>query len=76
VPIDEFQHIPELLDAIKAELNRDGLPGRYLLTGSARYATLPKAAQALADRMQRMDVFPLSQGELTGTPARTSAKLS
>lgn len=29
VLIDEFQHAPELLDAIKAELNRDTRPGRY-----------------------------------------------
>ena len=28
VLIDEFQHVPELLDAIKAELNRDGAAGR------------------------------------------------
>src|SRR5450759_3429839 len=38
VLIDEFQHVPELLDAIKAELNRDGAPGRFVLTGSTRYA--------------------------------------
>lgn len=26
--IDEYQHVPMILDAIKAELNRDGFPGR------------------------------------------------
>ena len=64
--IDEFQHVPELLDAIKAELNRDGSPGRYVLTGSTRYATLPAAAQALTGRAHRVDVLPLSQGEVAG----------
>jgi predicted AAA+ superfamily ATPase len=64
VLIDEFQHVPELLDAIKAELNRDGAPGRFVLTGSTRYATLPAAAQALTGRAHRMDVLPLSQGEI------------
>src|SRR5258705_7125285 len=34
VLIDEFQHVPELLDAIKAELNRDLRPGRFVLAGS------------------------------------------
>ncbi len=37
VLIDEFQHVPEILDAIKAELNRDTRPGRFVLTGSTRY---------------------------------------
>jgi len=64
VLIDEFQHVPELLDAIKAELNRDGAPGRFVLTGSTRYATLPMAAQALTGRAHRVGVLPLSQGEI------------
>ncbi len=64
VLIDEFQHVPELLDAIKAELNRGSEPGRFVLTGSTRYATLPLAAQALTGRAHRMDVLPLSQGEI------------
>ncbi len=66
VLIDEFQHVPELLDAIKAELNRDGAPGRFVLTGSTRYTTLPAAAQALTGRAHRVDVLPLSQGEIAG----------
>jgi predicted AAA+ superfamily ATPase len=66
VLIDEFQHVPELLDAIKAELNRDGAPGRFVLTGSTRYATLPEAAQALTGRAHLIDVLPLSQGEIGG----------
>jgi hypothetical protein len=65
VLIDEFQHVPELLDAIKAELNRDGAAGRFVLTGSTRYATLPATAQALTGRAHRIEVLPLSQGEIT-----------
>ena len=44
VLIDEFQHVPSVLDAIKAELNRDLRAGRYVLTGSTSYTTLPRAA--------------------------------
>ena len=66
VLIDEFQHVPELLDAIKAELNRNGSPGRYVLTGSTRYATLPATAQALTGRAHRVEILPLSQGEIEG----------
>jgi hypothetical protein len=42
--IDEYQHAPELLDAIKAELNRAAHPGRFVLTGTTSYASLPRAA--------------------------------
>src|SRR6202166_1145969 len=64
VLIDEYQHVPELLDAIKAQLNRDLRPGRYILAGSTRYATLPEAAQALTGRVDIIPVLPLSQGEI------------
>jgi uncharacterized protein len=64
--VDEFQHVPVLLDAIKAELNRDLRPGRYLLTGSTRYATVPRAGQSLTGRAHVMTMWPLSQGELFG----------
>lgn len=62
--VDEYQHVPTILDAIKAELNRDARPGRFVLTGSARHEALPRAAQALTGRLHRIPVFPLSQGEL------------
>jgi len=62
--IDEYQHVPDLLDAIKAQLNRDLRPGRYVLAGSTRYATLPEAAQALTGRVDIIPVLPLSQGEI------------
>jgi predicted AAA+ superfamily ATPase len=64
VLIDEYQHVPELFDAIKAQLNRDLRPGRYVLAGSTRYATLPEAAQALTGRVDIIPVLPLSQGEI------------
>jgi hypothetical protein len=64
VCIDEFQHAPDLLYAIKAELNNDFRFGRFLLTGSTRYTMLPRAAQALTGRAHVMTVWPLSQGEL------------
>ncbi len=67
VMIDEFQHVPETLDAIKAELNQDTRPGRFLLTGSTRYSTLPRTTQSLTGRVHVVTVWPLSQGELTGT---------
>jgi len=66
VCIDEFQHVLPVLDAIKAQLNRELRPGRYLLTRSTRYATLPAASQSLTGRAHIVTVWPLSQGELRG----------
>ena len=66
VLIDEFQLVPEILDAIKAELNQDGGPGQFLLAGSTRYGSLPLTAQSLTGRVHVETVWPLSQGELDG----------
>jgi predicted AAA+ superfamily ATPase len=66
VLVDEYQHVPELLDAIKAELNRDLSPGRYVLAGSTRYSTLPQAGQALTGRVDILEVLPLAQVEIDG----------
>lgn len=56
VCIDEYQHVPAILDAIKAELNRELRPGRFLLTGSTRYGALPLAAQSLTGRLHLLSV--------------------
>lgn len=66
VLVDEFQKIPTVLDAIKAELNVRLAPGRFVLTGSTRYETLPAAAQSLTGRADVLVVPPLSQGEIDG----------
>lgn len=62
--IDEYQHVPELLDAIKSELNRDGSPGRFVIAGSTRFAALPLVSQSLTGRLHRIELHPFSQGEI------------
>ncbi|MCQ3808637.1 MAG: AAA family ATPase [Acidimicrobiia bacterium] len=61
--IDEYQHVPEVLDSIKAELNLDGSPVQFVITGSTRFDSLPLAAQSLTGRLHRIEIHPLSQGE-------------
>lgn len=68
VCMDEYQHAPELLDALKARLNREGSrPGTAVLTGSTRQDALPRTAQALTGRLHQLTILPLSQGEILGT---------
>lgn len=65
--VDEYQHAPQILDALKARLNREGtLPGTAVLTGSTRQDALPRTAQALTGRLHTMTIWPLSQGEIGG----------
>ena len=74
VCVDEYQHVPEVLDAIKAELNRDLRPGRFVLTGSTRFDALT-VTQALTGRLHRMEVLPFSQGELAGVKENLLTRL-
>ena len=65
--IDEYQRVPEVLDAIKTRLNRDGSrSGTAVITGSTRQDALPRTSQALTGRLHTVTIWPLSQGELAG----------
>ncbi len=67
VAIDEVQRAPELLPAIKAAVDRDRQPGRFLLTGSANVLALPKVSESLAGRMEVLELWPLTQAEIAGS---------
>jgi uncharacterized protein len=64
IAIDEVQRAPALFVAIKAAVDRDRQPGRYLLTGSANVLLVPRLAESLAGRMEILTLWPFSQGEL------------
>ena len=64
--IDEIQRAPELFLAIKADVDQNRKPGRYLLTGSANVFLLPRLSESLAGRMEIFTLWPLSQGEFAG----------
>jgi len=63
VRLDEIQRVPELLFAIKAEVDRDRKPGRFLLTGSANLLLLPKVKESLAGRIEMLHLHPLTETE-------------
>jgi predicted AAA+ superfamily ATPase len=66
--IDEIQRAPELLLAIKASVDEDPRPGRFLLTGSSRLFGMVAAPDALPGRMETVELWPFSQGELDDQP--------
>lgn len=66
--IDEIQRVPELLLAIKEQVDADPRPGRYLLTGSARILGLRALPDTLPGRTETVELWPFSQGEIDGRP--------
>jgi uncharacterized protein len=68
VIIDEVQRAPEIFLPIKAEIDRDRRPGRFLLTGSANVLLLPCIADSLAGRMEVLSLWPLSSAEMIESP--------
>ncbi|MDR1188110.1 MAG: ATP-binding protein [Bifidobacteriaceae bacterium] len=66
--IDEVQRDPDLLLSIKALVDEEPEPGRFLLTGSARVLGLRDLPDTLIGRMETVELWPLSQGEIDGTP--------
>jgi len=64
--IDEVQNAPNIFRAIKASVDRDRKPGRFLLTGSANVLVLPRLGDSLAGRMEILPLYPFAQDELQG----------
>ncbi|TCM44286.1 ATP-binding protein [Kribbella sp. VKM Ac-2568] len=64
--IDEAQLESGLFRAVKAEIDRDRRPGRFLLTGSSRLLSAHDMAPSLVGRVETIDLWPFSQGEMAG----------
>jgi len=73
VVLDEVQHVPEVLRAIKLAVDRDRRPGRFLLTGSANIMMVPRVSESLAGRMQILSLWPLSQDEIDASADRSGS---
>ena len=65
VILDEVQRAPELFDAIKIAVDRQRMPGRFLLTGSSNVLLVPQLSESLTGRLQIIRLHPLAQVELT-----------
>lgn len=66
--IDEVQRVPELLLSIKALVDEDPRPGRFLLTGSARLLGMRAVPDLLPGRTEAVELWPFSHGEIDGRP--------
>jgi uncharacterized protein len=68
--LDEVQKVPMLFPALKTAVDRNRVPGRFLLTGSANVLLVPRLSESLAGRMEILRLHPLAQCELAGRPPR------
>lgn len=64
VILDEIQRAPELFTSLKASVDQNRQPGRFILTGSANVMLLPKLADSLAGRMEILRLRPLARCEI------------
>ncbi len=73
--IDEVQRAPELVYSIKQAVDRLRLAGAraagsFLLTGSASTWDTLESPESLAGRIERVELWPFSQGEIVGRRER------
>ena len=64
VILDEVQRVPALFTALKMEVDRNRVAGRFVLTGSSNVLRTPALSDSLAGRMETVRLHPLAQCEL------------
>jgi predicted AAA+ superfamily ATPase len=63
--LDEVQRCPALLSWLQGLVDERGRMGDFILTGSAQFDLISGMTQSLAGRVGRIELLPLSIGELT-----------
>lgn len=70
VVLDEIQYAPELVAAIKRQVDLDpGRSGQYLLTGSQQWQVMKSLSESLAGRAAFLDLHGFSLQEIGGLEA-------
>ncbi|MCX7048894.1 MAG: DUF4143 domain-containing protein, partial [Candidatus Sumerlaeota bacterium] len=65
---DEAQRAPELFSYIQTRVDKQDLPGQFVLTGSQNFILLDKISQSLAGRCALAHLLPLAHCELRNRP--------
>lgn len=66
VTLDEVQREPNILNAVKLEIDRKRTPGRFLLTGSANLLLMNRISESLAGRASYLTLWPMTRREQLG----------
>jgi predicted AAA+ superfamily ATPase len=62
--IDEAHKCPEIFTAIKRAVDRERIPGQFLLSGSANFSILKSITESLAGRSVYLAMHPFSRREM------------
>ncbi len=68
--LDEVQRCPELLVALKQNVDEQRRPGRFILSGSANLALLGHVSETLAGRAGYFTLQPMTRREQRGATAQ------
>ncbi len=71
IVLDEVQHVPSLLAAVKSSVDRRPRRLRFILSGSANLLLMAKVGETLAGRAIYFPLLPMTLGEMLGRPAPT-----
>ncbi len=70
--LDEVQAMPEILPYVRALVDQEPTPGRFVLTGSQNLALTARVSESLAGRTAVLELLPLSAAELSAGHALPS----
>ncbi len=62
--LDEVQFMPDLFPVLRALIDEDRRPGRFLLLGSASPLLMQHSAESLAGRIRYRELFPFTLSEV------------
>ncbi len=66
--IDEAQKVPEIFDAIKFQVDKNRIPGKYILLGSTEFSILSQIRESLTGRMGKIRIYPFTLQETLDKP--------
>ena len=72
--LDEVQYAPTLFRTLKARIDHDRRPGRFLLTGSQVFAMMQGVSESLAGRCAILTLSSLSWSERRKSPKAASVE--
>lgn len=70
--LDEVQYAPEVVSAIKRRIDRNKVPGQYILTGSQQWGVMKQMTESLTGRTVVMQLDSFSLGEIAKQQPKNS----
>ena len=66
--IDEPQKVPEIFDAVKFIVDRNRIPGKFILLGSTEFSKRTMIRESLTGRMAMLRLYPFTMSECHQLP--------